>query len=99
MSLTATSTDAEVWAAYDNNASYEEDGSRTKALAFITACRIILRRRPTATKRDGNGGGLEVSFESIREEMESARRWLAANPGSARTTARHADFSNFRDEY
>ena len=40
--LNASSTDAEVWAAYDENASYQEDDSTAKALAFITAGRILL---------------------------------------------------------
>jgi hypothetical protein len=95
--LTSQSTNAEVWAAYDDNASYEEDGSRTKALAFVTACRIILRRRPASTGR----GEQNVSFESIREEMDSARSWLAANPatdGTGRQAARFASFENYRDE-
>lgn len=95
--LSSTSTSAEVWAAYDDAASYEEEGSRTKALAFITACRIILRRRPASTGR----GEQNVSFESIRQEMDSARSWLAAHPaddGDGRQTARFASFENFRDE-
>jgi hypothetical protein len=29
--LNGNSTDTEVWAAYDDNASYEENGSRAKA--------------------------------------------------------------------
>ena len=74
--LTSQSTNAEFWEAYDDNASYEEAASRPKALAFITACRIILRRRPASTGR----GEQTVSFESIRQEMESARQWLAAHP-------------------
>lgn len=46
------STDAEVGAAYEDNASQEEDASRAKALAFITACRILRRRRPVPAGRD-----------------------------------------------
>jgi hypothetical protein len=93
MSLTSASTDAQVWAAYDDNASYEEDGSRSKALAFITACRIILRRRPSMQSR----GQMSLTFESIREEMNSARAWLNANPGTSRDEARYASFENYRD--
>jgi len=93
--ISSSSTDPEIWDAYDDNASYEEDVSRTKALAFITACRIILRRRPESTSRDGQGS---VSFESIREEMDSARAWLAGHPASSSgRSSRYSDFSNFRD--
>lgn len=98
MAIDSNSTDAEVWASYDDNASYEEDSSRAKALAFITACRIILRRRPSSASR----GGMTVSYESIRDEMQQARAWLAANPattGTGRPDARYASFENFRDEY
>jgi hypothetical protein len=95
--LNSASTNAEVWAAYDDNASYEEDASRTKALAFITACRIILRRRPASTGR----GEQTVSFESIRDEMQRAREWLTANPrtdGSGRPAVRFGSLENFKDE-
>jgi hypothetical protein len=92
--LSSASTNAQVWAAYDDNASYEEDASRSKALAFITACRFILRRRPASTGR----GEQSVSFESIKDEMQTARDWLAANPGTeGRSQVRHGSFSDFRD--
>lgn len=98
MAIDSTSTDAEVWDSYDDNASYEEEGSRTKALAFITACRIILRRRASTS----SSGSKSMSFESVREEMAAARAWLAANPaasGSGRPDARYASFENFRDDH
>lgn len=94
--LLASSTDAEIWAAYDNNASYQEDVSRTKAEAFITACRILARRLPMSAGRDGQS----VSRESLREEGIQAVAWLAANPGSSgggSTRVRFGDFRNFRD--
>lgn len=95
--LTSASTEAEVWAAYDDAASYEEESSRSKALAFITACRILSRRRPTQIGR----GDRSTTLESLRQEIADARRWLAAHPAStgsgARTTATFADFRNFRD--
>jgi hypothetical protein len=49
--LSSNSTDAEVWAAYDDNASYEEDASRAKALAFVTVGRILRRRIPLSVGR------------------------------------------------
>lgn len=98
--VTSASTDDEVWDAYDDNASYEEDSSRAKALAFITSCRVLLRRRPASTGR----GNLTVSFESIASEMEAAREWLAAHPSTSTAVGgtgqtRHADFDNFRGEW
>ena len=97
-SLSSSSTDQEVWDAYDDNASYEEDASVVKAAAFITACRILLRRRP---KKAGwrEGASQEFDPESLTLEMEAAKRWKA---GQAVVTAGgpgtiHASFENFRD--
>jgi hypothetical protein len=95
--LTSASTDAQVWAAYDDNASYEEDGSASKCKAFITACRLILRRRPQSFGRSEQSG----TFERITDELTTARQWLAANPPStgagSRTSERFADLSAYRD--
>jgi hypothetical protein len=42
----------------------------------------------------------EYEFDTISKEMESARRWLSANPAASATGSgktRFADFSSFRD--
>lgn len=94
--LSSLSTDAEVWAAYDDNASYQEDASRLKAEAFITACRMLRRRLPISAGRDGQS----VSRESLAEEVAEANVWLAANPsssGAGSTRVRFGDFQDFRD--
>jgi hypothetical protein len=95
--LTSASTDAQVWAAYDDAASYEEDGDAAKCKAFITACRFVLRRRPQTFGRGEQSG----TFEAVASELESARQWLAANPSStgagSRTSERFADLSAYRD--
>ena len=94
--LSSSSTYAEVWAAYDDNASYQEDASRTKALAFITACRLLRRRLPISAARDGQA----ITRESLGEEVAKADAWLAANPGSTgsgSTRVRFGDFQDFRD--
>jgi hypothetical protein len=91
--LNAASTDAQVWQAYDDNSSYEEDGNAAKAAAFITACRILLRRRPTQMTQ---AGGRSIAFDamSIREERLRASRWLAANGGGQ--VDRYIDVSDIR---
>ena len=92
--LTRDSTDAEVWASYDDNASYQEDASRTKAEAFITACRVLRRRLPISAGRDGQ----QMTRESLAEEVTQANTWLAANPTSSGSTrVRFGDFQDFRD--
>ena len=75
--LTSSSTLAQIVAAYVDNASYEEDASTTKAAAFISACRIILIKRPK--KAAVGGEEIELDLELIARELDSARRWLATN--------------------
>ncbi len=95
--LSSTSTLAQVMAAYDDNASYEEDGSVSKARAFITACKILLRRLPQST---GAGGGAYVSLNAtaIRDEMHGAQNWLASQADTAGGAAVKAfSIERFRD--
>lgn len=93
--LTSASTDADVWAAYDDNASYEEDGSRTKALAFLTACRFLIRRKPK--RMFHNQRGSDFDEVAIREEMTAARAWLDLHPASTTAAVRYGDLAGFRD--
>jgi len=91
----SNSTDAEVWAAYDDNASYEGVGSRTKALAFVTACRILRRRLPLSAGR----GQQTVTRESLDAEISAARAWLDAHPASGDSGSgrvRYVSMENFR---
>ena len=93
--LSSISADAQVLAAYDDNASYEEDGSRTKAAAFITACRILRNRLPLTAGR----GPQTFTRESLQAEVEAAQRWLEAHPattGSGSGRVRYISLENFR---
>lgn len=98
--LSSESTLAEIQAAYDDNASYEEDGSETKARAFITACRLLVRQTPKRTAH-GGGAGAELEIDTVRiaEELKAAQRWLAAHAGvtSGGPGVRHLSFDGFRD--
>jgi len=94
--LSSNSTDAEVWAAYDDTASYEEEASRAKALAFVTACRILRRRLPLSAGR----GPQSVTRESLDAEIVAAQQWLDANPattGSGSGRVRYLSMENFRE--
>jgi hypothetical protein len=94
MPLTSASTYAETIAAFKDNASYEEEGSQTKAKAFITAC-VHLSLDPTSAGR----GPQSMSREDYKELAAQARRWLAANPGTSGVGSmrtRHGDLSDFR---
>lgn len=93
--LSSASTDQQIWDAYDDNASYAEDASASKARTFITACRILLRRRPTSISVDGQV--VAFSAASIEKELENARQWLATNNTSANGgSIRYIDFGNIR---
>ena len=93
--LSSNSTDAQVLAAYDDNASYEEDNSRAKADSFITACRILRNRLPLSAGR----GPQTFTRESLQAEIEAAQRWKDAHPattGSGGARVRYLSMENFR---
>jgi hypothetical protein len=97
-SLSSTSTDAQVWASYDDNASYAEDVSVAKAKAFTTAVRILLRRLPAESgTREGN---VRFDLVTLRAELQEARDWLTANDaaaaGAGAPVAVRAGFNNYR---
>ncbi len=93
MTLSASSTLAEVQASYDTNAAYRELNSPTMAAAFITACRILIRRTPSLA---GHGNRqLQIWIQGIREELRDATSWYAMNNSSAgavRTLGPDVDF-------
>jgi len=92
--LSKSSTDQDVWDAYDDNASYREDGSASKAAIFVTACEILLRRRPERISTSGYA----VDFDSLRIEsaLDRAIGWESTNASSGESV-RHASFSRMRD--
>lgn len=95
--VTSTSTDAEVRAAYDDNASYDIESSPTKCQAFIVAARLLLRREPAQAGRAGSAFSLDK--QSVREALSRAETWLAANPPASSTQAgqvRFLSLENFR---
>lgn len=95
--LSSSSTYSDAVDAYLDNASYEEDASVTKAKAFVTACRFLIRF-PARTQVGGRGAGHEMEFDlkTLREEITAAQDWIAVNdePAAGRTT--FGDFSDFR---
>ncbi len=99
MPIDSSSTLQEVKNSYADNASYEEDGSATKARAFITACRILLMRMPKeAGTRESN---TTFNPELIQKEMDRARDWLVGNPDATQSDrigprVTKASFENFR---
>lgn len=96
--LSSSSTYAQIKASYLDNASYEEDGSTSKAAAFITACRMLIHH-PSRTRVGSPGGaGQEMEFDLavLQAEMKAAQEWKAANDQSAGSRTTYGDFANFR---
>lgn len=75
--LDSSSTLDQIKDAYADNASYAEDGSATKAKAFITACRLLLLKLPNVASKGGES--LEFDRSLLRDQIEDASRFVAAN--------------------
>ena len=75
-SLSSSSSFAQVQQCYFDNAGYMEDGSPTKAAAFITACRFLLLMIPTRSEKR-SGGLVQFDMKMIQSEMQAAQRWLS----------------------
>lgn len=75
--LSSTSTYSDIVAAYEDNASYFEDGSVAKCKAFITACTFLLRRTPRAHRQ----GSVQTDYapELLNREIAEAKQWLSSN--------------------
>ena len=92
--LNSRSTDAEVLAAYDDNALYEEDGSRAKAecvhhgLSHLAEPAAPVRRTWLADVHPG-----------LQAEIAAAKAWLDAPPataGAGSGRVRYFNMENFR---
>ena len=95
--LSSASTLDEINAAYDDNASYREDGSVAKAKVFITACSMLRRRIPSLVQ-SGNRHQVQMRVDLIRAEREDAQKWLTSNDPTSSGSVVGVDFQNFRGD-
>lgn len=96
--LNANSSLPEVLAEYDNNASYDEDGSVAKARAFITAVRFMMRYAQRERKGGIAGAEHEFNLEVLREELKDAREYVEAYRTDETTPyVLDVDFTEFDD--
>lgn len=92
-SLSSSSTDAQVKAAYDDNAAFWESVAKCKA--FMEACTILFRRLPA--QGAAAGALAEFRLNDVKEMFIEAKRWLAANDTTSGAGIRHVDFTGFRE--
>lgn len=96
MTITSSSTLAEIVAAVVDNAGYQENNSLTEAKAFVTAARVYIFKFP---KRQKNRlSETELDVKELRAELKEAQQWIQANGGDASVKRRivHPDFGGFR---
>lgn len=72
--LNSASPLGEVQAAYDDNALYDVDDSVAAARAFLHACRILQRRVPEETTKDG--AGHRFGRDALKAAEDRCLAWL-----------------------
>lgn len=82
MALTSASTLAEVQAQYDDNVSYDLNGSVSSCKLFIEAGRILLRRLADETQ-GASGARVRQERAVIQSQLADATRWWMSNDSSA----------------
>ncbi len=101
MSISSASTDAQVQAEVEDNASYLTDGSLTKCRAYVYALTVwMFRLSKRAKLEDDHGARIERELRTFQSELKNAREWLQANGGetdAAATQTSYADLSGFRE--
>lgn len=85
--------------AYFDNAGYEASASTSEANAFVTACVRLLGLRPEEGYFED--GRYRLSAKVVENQLNYARKWLAANSGSTTGSAgggsvRYLDVSQWR---
>jgi len=93
--INSDTTEAELEAAFNDNASYLEDISTVKAAAFITVCTALMLRASSSSKGTFSATWNRQVLMDLREE---ARLWLEARDTSYRAgpTVKNPSFKRFR---
>jgi len=101
MAITSISTPAEIENEYLDCLGYDTPpGDTAKCHRFIQACRAILLRRPTRMARNAAGGGsqdLTWDLESVRLQLDDAKRWLAFSSDAKAATGGGISFTSFAE--
>ena len=102
MALTSASTLTEVQAQYDDNVSYDLNGSVSSCKLFIEAARLLLRRLVDETQ-GASGARVRQERAVIQAELAAAKTWWSSNApnagtvsGEASTGVKELSFEEFR---
>jgi len=95
-SITSASTEAQISAAYLDNAGYEEDDSLSMAKAFVTVVLAMMKRGISRIKHGDEI--MEFDNESLRALLANARQFVAdkSGPDAGGAGVRAFDLSSFR---
>lgn len=102
MALDSTSTDQEVRAAIEDNASYLAEGSIMKARSYYTAKKILLNRLAQRVDSGESGDSVTLDLRQHRQDAEEALAYINAFGGllgpDGKTAPRvvHRSFRHFR---
>ena len=94
--LSSSSTDTQVRAALDDNASFEEDASTTKAKAYLTALLIWQRRLSEAASASDASQSIVRDLKWVDERYQRTKAWLEENGVSSVSTSNQAWFTRGR---
>jgi len=95
--ISATSTEPEIRAAYLDACGYEEAGSVAMAKRFVTVLRAMQMRGITAVEQEGQK--LEYDLATLRAQEQAALRFIAecaTGAGGEAPRIIHADLRHFR---
>lgn len=101
MTVTSSSTLAQVQAAMRDNASYAIHDSLTECQDYIVAANNYLVMAAEGMVHGGRGGGEElrlgVNLEILERSIRTATAWQAGRSNTARRGAVYADLSGMRE--
>ena len=97
MAITSSSTPAEVWAAFIDNAGYDDEGDLAEAKLFRKVCRILVGKYRTMSAGEE---GRSYSLESLQQMLKDVDEWIKAHPDTSaagyRGRAAYFSMENFR---
>ena len=96
MPLDAKSTFEDIKAAYNDNASYEEQGSLLLAGRFITACRFMLNPTFLPQVTEHSGERVELFLAAVERQLKDAQDFVQEGGRGPDEEVTYVSFENSR---